>query len=1077
MVKFGLNTGKLILLMCLSLLVSCSDKDSETVDETFSVTLSAESFDVEVGATYTIDLNINKNSDFDITSLLSKTPEFGTVNISSDLSSISYTAPDETVTGSFYIRFESQSMFITKEVSFNVINAEDDPTDDETPTTEEPTGDSDNYIIRFPSDYIALFEHETVTFDIKRNYQQSDAIVEAFYFNASNVTGRVSNDKNQITLTAKDGNADTYGELIAVTNVDGTLYESKMYIVYFNKNRDLTTEEAPVIALLDTDLLISPYTTITKEFDIYDGDSDRMAYRVLSAPNYVATHINKTTQGYELTLNVIDEIDSSDTDLVIQVSDAHNTDLYTFNLVNAGTTNSANTTNTTKQSLDSVNNPPEIFIEENVAVSLIQKMDPAQTGLVAELAFAVSDADDDLVDISVSSSNSNLTFRVDSPFIYVSTEDISGLQYDQITVVASDGQFDSKLTFHLYIADNYTEFLGGNPNIAPFSDLPSSINILESKTIEVPFQSEDFEMHPFNVGVSSISEEALTSITSTALFITASTPDASLTTPITVWFEDIFKSRREYNIDVNIYKNTPPVLSIESSVIESFAIEFIEQQDFSLSVTVDDIDQPDLQPIFSYDETKLIVDYTDSVLTVSSVDLEQDYNGEITVSVQDEFGETDTAIIDVSVRYISPDNAPPVITFGQDTFIVLPSECFDTSVTVTDADNDPLTLQAASSNPLLTFDWDQDLETVSFCVDATSEYEQEFSITFSASDGIILTEKNLNITVPRSPSAPTLEILAYDDEIDENDTFTVNYRISDLNGGDMLMSATNVSADIVVNISQPVLIDNTDPDADIFIYEGSVEVTTPYNVNAITTFTFNLTATDNTAAVSTKAVPFSVLPVNNPPTLTMAETEIVLTNDVVTTLGYVIEDPDSSNHDIEVRIESNREDVYDFTVDYGLYDLKLYGLSKLAVYDYVRGVNATVPSGTESAQFDMLIRIEDDATFPATAYTTVLTKFRFENEKPVIGSDDKIVIKGARPIQTSIPLALTDADGEDIEIISVQTTSAAIEVVNSLANINLTKKITVNAVSATSGVPAAITINVSDGFEVTAKQIEFEIID
>ncbi len=1069
MVKFGLNTGKLLLLMCLSLLVSCSNEDGDTVDETFSVTLSTESFDVEVGATYTIDLDINKNSNFDVTSLLSKTPEFGEVTIGSDLSSISYTAPDEAVTGSFYIRFESQSMFITKEVSFNVTNSEDDSTGSETPTTEEPTGNSDSYIIRFPSDYITLFEHETVTFDIQRNYQQNDAIVEAFYFNAFNVTGSVSSDKTQITLTAKDGNEDTYGELIAVTNVDGTLYESKMYIIYFNKNRDLVTEDAPVIALLETDISINPYSTVTKEFDVYDSDSDRMAYRVLSAPNYISTHINKTSQGYELTLHVIDDIDSSDTDLVIQVSDAHNTDLYTFNLVEASNTSSSNST---LDSDDSVNNPPEIFIEENVAISLIQKMDSSQTGVVAELAFAVTDTDDDPVDISVSSSNASLTFRVDSPFIYVSAEDISDLQYDQITIVASDGQFNSKLTFHLYTEDNYTGFLGGNPNIAPFSDLPSTINILESKTIEVPFQSEDFEMHPFNVGVSSITEEAVTSITGTTLFITASSPDASLTTPITVWFEDIFESRREYNIDLNIYKNTPPVLSIESS-----AIEFIEQQNLTLNVTVDDIDQPELQPSFSYDDTKLIVDYTDNVLTLSSVDLDQNYNGEITVSVQDEFGESDTAIIDVSVRYISPNNKAPVITLSQDSFTVLPSECFDTSVTIVDIDNDPLTLQATSNSPLLTFTWDQDLETVSFCVDATAEYEQEFSITFSASDGIILTEKNLNITVPRSPSAPTLEILTYDDEINENDTFTVNYRISDLNGGDMVLSATNVSANISINISQPLLIDNTDDDAEVFIYEGNVEVTTPYNVNAITTFTFNLTATDNTAAVSTQSVPFSVLPVNNPPTLTTAETEIVLINDDITTLGYVIEDPDSSNHVIEVRIEANREDVYDFTVDYAQTELQLYGLSKLAVYDYIRGLNATIPSGTESAQFDMLIRIEDDATFPATAYTTVSTKFRFENEKPVIGSDDKIVIKGARPIQTTIPLSLTDLDGEDIEVISVQSTSAAIEVVNSLANINLTKKVTVNAVSATSGVPAAITINVSDGFEVTAKQIEFEIID
>lgn len=1071
MFKFDLYTAKLFLFISFFVLSSCSNDKETIVEQTFTVNLSAETFEVEVGNSFEIVLQISKSSEFDVSFELSKQPDSGAISVTDELTLATYTASDILGDGTFTFHFASETMNVTHEINYTVtessVNTTTPDPDPEPPIVITPTEDINTYSIRFPSDDLTIFEHESVTFDIKRNYEQSDSITETFYFNTHNVQGKLSDDKTQITLTAQEGNEDTYGEIIAVTNVNGVLHESKMYVIYFNKNRDLTTEEVPVIALLDTVITITPYSTMNKAFGVYDRDSDRISYRILSAPSYIATHINKVESGFDLTIYTIDDIDETDNELVLEVSDAHNKDVYTFSLVQAQTSSAHKVTQQIKQS---PNTRPQIYIEENVAVSLIKKMDGTETGIVAELAFAYSDDDNDDVEISVSASRDNYTFRIEEPYIYVTASDMSDLEYDQITIMASDGQFESKLTYHLYIPDNYLDFLGGNPNIAPFIDLPTTINLLETKTIELFFNTEDFERHPFEIAVSHIDGESIASITDSSLTITASSPEASFTTQVTVVLEDVFESQREHVIDVNIYKNTAPTLTVETN-----DIQFIEQQNISLAVTVDDIDQPSLQPTFSHDETKLILDYADGILTVSSVDLEEDFAGDIQVYVQDEFGETDSDVVSVYVRYISPDNAPPVIVIEQEDFLILPDGCNSTLVTITDEDGDPLVLNSAASSELVTYLWDQDTGIINFCVDISSPFEQEYAITLTAFDGINLTEKNVNLVVPRSPAAPILEILPYSDEVDENEILTINYRISDLNGGDMVMSMSNVSPEITVVISTPVLLEDTNDTADVFIYEGTITITTPENVNTEQSYTFNVVARDDSDLPSPGDVSFTVVPVNNPPILTLVETELVIINDLISELNYFIEDADSSTHEIEVRIQDFREDVYDFTVNYVDSKLQLFGLSKRAVYDYIRGINESIPSGRESAEFDMEIRIEDDADFPAASYVTLPTKFRFENEKPVIDSDDKIVIY--RGLQTGINLSLSDPDGETVEILSVVNTSDAIEIVNDLNSINTLKEIIVNAIATSDGDPTFITVVVTDGYESSAKQIYFEVFD
>jgi hypothetical protein len=76
MFKPDLHIAKLILFISFFLLSSCSsDADnSDSSDQTFSVALSTESFEVEVGEQFEIDLTITKDSDVSVSYQLNELP-------------------------------------------------------------------------------------------------------------------------------------------------------------------------------------------------------------------------------------------------------------------------------------------------------------------------------------------------------------------------------------------------------------------------------------------------------------------------------------------------------------------------------------------------------------------------------------------------------------------------------------------------------------------------------------------------------------------------------------------------------------------------------------------------------------------------------------------------------------------------------------------------------------------------------------------------------------------------------------------------------------------------------------------
>jgi len=250
----------IVVAMCCTFLYACSSDDEVVIEENFTVEFSEQTISIEPNQTYTINYTLELDSDFNVTIEIENEPDVAEVTLDTLNSTVTLTATEET-SGSFNLIFKSQSLELDKQITYQVENAEDTG---EAPTDNSSLDNDQDYIIYFPSDYITIFEDEIITIDLKRNYEINEQVTEEFYFTTDNITGALSIDQTQLLITASTGDEDTYGELTAVTNVNGVLHESKMYIIYYNKNRDLSTQ------LIQPGFDLLAIANITLQNDIVD---------------------------------------------------------------------------------------------------------------------------------------------------------------------------------------------------------------------------------------------------------------------------------------------------------------------------------------------------------------------------------------------------------------------------------------------------------------------------------------------------------------------------------------------------------------------------------------------------------------------------------------------------------------------------------------------------------------------------------------------------------------------------------------------------------------------------------------
>ena len=1097
------------------------------VAETFAVSFSQESINIEPGESQVIDYTLTRegDNDFTIEVSLASDPTTGSVALDTDNNRLTYSS-DAEGSGSFSVLFKSATLQINRQLVYDVKAAEVVDPDPDKPTIEN----DQDFIIYLPSDHITIFEDETITLDLKRNYEMNELIVEEFYFNTDNIQGTVSDDKTKITLTAIDSEEDTYGEVTAVTNVNGILYESKMYVIYYNKNRDLTTTEPPVVALLEHEIQIEPFASTVKFFDIYDPDSDRISYCILSSPAFTQTHMMKVPGGYEITINAISEIDPNANDLVLEVSDAKNIDIHTFNLVAKANTASGRLIDHVS-ALTSANNnenrPPVLSIEENVTVSLIKEFTGSEKGQVAELAFVHTDPDGDAMTLSAKASvDDKYSFNIQPPYLYVSADDLSNLQYDQITLTASDGKFDSKMTFHFYVKDNFLTFLGGNPNTAPMTNLPTQLTLLEGTRYEIPFNSSDAERHPFDIGLEKDSPFITTLLTDSNLVLTTLRPEISTQTSITIWLEDVFESRREHTININIVKNTAPTVALDFVATDEveeppYAINEVEQTPVEVKVTVTDPDQPDLQPTFSFDSNFITVDFKDGVATINSRDLTSDYQGQVKVTATDEFGAIGEQIIDVSYQFKDPNNQFPVITIAKEAFVLLPGESGSTTVTITDPENDPLSIDSKANTDDVTYNYNIATGQINFTVADDAAFEQEILITITAAEtpGLGLSQKNIVITVPKSPEAPNLIVDFYEPKVPEEVPFVITFSATDANFDDITMSTTfpnnsGLSAKIVETENVPGR------------YRGYLEVTPIDNVLSEKEYTFTLAATDSNNEVDSETIRVTVQPVNDPPEIEFVvldglnpgdSGEIILSNSDFATLSYGIKDPDTTGQDVRMiyPVKTGRYEVemgvfkdYTFFIDSFVTtasnQIRINGSSKRDMFGYLSANKGSLAVNGDTFQDTIKVQVQEEISPGSNSShgdeKDVNVTLKFVNNKPVVASFDLIQLF-ENQAQT-INLATTDADIADRTSIPSGGEELCFTINNSSSFIQLydirpavpellrlgqpycdtdvsgpLNQVRINTLAVSSNESEFFTINVTDGFENSSQIVRIEILN
>jgi hypothetical protein len=705
---------------------------------------------------------------------------------------------------------------------------------------------------------------------------------------------------------------------------------------------------------------------------------------------------------------------------VLQVSDAHNTDTFEFNLISE-----VDSTST------SDNQPPAVYIEKNVILSPLVQFSTTTSGATKTLAFAYKDFDEDRVSFSMMSSNPNYEFRLSSPFIEVTANDISELQHDQITLIAEDGHYQSRLTFHFYIKDNYKEFLGGNPNTAPLIEIADTAEVLETKTISLPFESADFEQHDYEISLdfddSLISAEI---IGDTEISITANAPESETSTTLTITLEDVFESKRDQDVDVTIYKNTPPTIS--------FADENINMVEGTLvykNIEFIDPDQDTFEPAFEYDDALVEVSYRNEQIVVKALDIDEDQYSEIIVSITDEFGQQASHTIPLTVRFLNPDNAPPTITFSETEFEVLPGRSGTNTVTISDPDNDPLSIEHVSSSEYLTYDYTQASGNVEFTVSEDSPFNVDYQITFTVSDGVHLVELPMDIRIATAPEAPILTLAKYNETVEEESSFLINFDVVDYNGDEVEISVLDLPTAISVDI-----------------YDDYIEVFAPEDISLNTTYQFTLLATDETGYTDSELISFVATPVNDAPTIELASNTITLVNTDVYALTYNIIDVDSGSHEVEVPIDDAISDRITASVFPGLKTIYLNGFEKGDVGNFI--LNVTVKDGIAYSEQNLEVYLTLDNAAPVIRFSG------FEELVPWIEMSEQST--------REVKLSITDPDGDtrtslDGDVLAISCASTSNNLVISKCALDEIEFSTLDVTEDETGV--AVTVTVTDGFE------------
>lgn len=1031
MTHFVVAGKSLLLIFVTMFLFACSDSNqTNTINESFTVELDSTELTVEINSTALLNYLLVQETEFEVDVTITSAPSHGTLAVDQSAKQISFMLGDQTGSGQFTLSFSSQThstdIVVNYVASPTSIDPDIDDPDPDCSAAEEDCNhaESNLSVVYFPSDYLTIFEGETVEIEIQRNYTDDDDVNEQFYFNSAVVKGRVSEDNNSLIIEAFIGEEDTYGEIIAVTEQNGIINESTMYLIYYNKNRDLQTTQTPTLAVNNTTINVPMGQSTTLNYDLYDPDSDRIAYRVVKGPKWLTSHVNLTQTGLQITLYPIGLFDIEDNELTLEISDAHNTSQTTFTLTSTGEISS--------------NEPPLIEIERNVNLSLLVKLQGVETDLIATLAFATSDDLETNLSYSIVGSDSSFSYRIDYPYVYVYSDDVTNLNHEQITIVASDGHYDSKLTYHLYIKNNFVEFLGGHPNSSPLIDVAETIEILETTGVLLPFSVADLEMHSFVVTNDFDDSILQVILENDNLAITAlpNDTDTDIETTLSLIATDEFGAKSSADINVVVKNNTPPQITYSDN------IELVEGGTAEIQVTVLDEEEGALPFTLNYDTNKFAIVVEGSSLFVTALNVLEDYDGVIDITAVDEFSEQTVVSIPAKIRFT---NTSPVITAQYTEVSMLPGETLQMVLTYVDPDADELNLFSTVNNSNLTYSYDPNTQILALAVSETSPYEQEFIFSTSASDGFLTTFLNITVTVPIIPTPPELTVSAYLTNVSEAANLIINYRVFDINGDNIAITITNPFPNQLTLTEQ----------------DGYVEVSVPDNVLVDTLLYFEIAARDDSANafVTTETVSLNVMPVNDPPVITLSENNLTLINDEIISLPLNVVDIDNLSLTVEVRTPTSAIIPSQIVVHGAdINSIRISGASKGSVI--------------ENAQ--LVLRVYDDETYTEVPFVVSVI---LENEPPITNDTGSVLMLQNSTFTFNITPTDPDSatDGDVVSVVSVESGDPALLVIEGDPNNPATNTVTVTSLAVTEATDVYVSVTITDGYVDVLKRIRVNI--
>lgn len=1059
------------------LLLSCgSSGDSSQDDDTgpsFTVSVSTDNFNITVNQSFVINYTIDAEDGVQVQHSIITMPTLGTVVVEPVDQTIALNAGNTAGNDSFSIRFsagagdniETQTIEISYTVEADSGGGNNGGNNgnggEGNPPEPEP-----EYQIFWPTDYISVFEDEQVSIQLKRNYNSEVNVLETFYLNAANMTGKLSADGSQYNLFIDDAEEDTYGTLVAVAEFEGKVTRSELQIIYFNKNRDLNTVEAPVIALIEPEIEVTIGQTSHLVFDVYDPDSDRLAYRVIDAPLGVQTHINREQEGFELSVSLLSSLEGGSDTLTLEVSDAHNTDQINIALIETLPVPNGDD-DTTNDSTTQANLPPILELEQNISVSPTKRLSGSETDRIAEFAFLMDDETPEFVDLSVTSSNEDFEFEINPPYIEIYSEDISELEDEQITLRANDGYFESKLTFHLYVKDNYDEFLGGHPNVAPIIEATDVQPILETKSAEFSISGSDFESHDFTISATANETYLTVEVVDNRVLLTAAllAENNGVDTFVEVTATDVFDSSRTLQVPVSIYKNSAPVVTASVP-----AVDLVELGSLSVDVSVTDVDETIENVELFYDSSRMDVTFEQGQLTVTANDLTEDFTDTITIRATDEFGATGQLDLPVIIRI---DNSPPEIFLSQGEVELAPGQSATVLLTYNDPDGTALTISRFTNNNLLTHAYDQSSGLLTLTLSSEAEFAQSMTFTTTASDGFISVSESLVVTVPIAPEPPNLELLPYVSEIDEEEVLIVNFITSDDNGDDVTISVVDGSTG---NIDE----------LDITVFASHVEIAVPDNVLANEVYNLSIVATEDSVSGLSTSMPiqFTVLPVNDPPQLSLTGNQFTLVNDDISTIGISITDVDNDAGDFEIELETAAGNDLPTT-------LTVHGLDVNSLR--ISGAN----KGVVLNNTELVLTVNDGISFTRQSFFVSVT---LDNQAPEFNQATNVVqLTENNSVYFDIPItdpdSATDGDTVSISEILVGNTSSANTNTTSVDGIQVrteggysitvtdievfptNTRITIAAGEVTSRTAASLQVIATDGYVSVAHTVSITITD